>query len=423
MIASFMRKTRVNRKSLTRACVATVMLASIGGCSTISDWFADEEELEIRRLKPIEMQFEPQIVWQTDLGEGVDDYFSTLRPVYAYDKLYVAERHGVVAALNPENGERIWETNFAIFPDDGIWDSIARLWRSGASAKVSALNVGYNRVFIGTEDGKLMALNAESGELDWEVSLNGEVLAPPAMDEGILVVNTGAGTLFGLDITTGETLWETETDVPPLTLRGISAPAAGNGGALVGTPTGKLQVNIINSGLMAWEAAITAPAGATELERIVDVDTSPVIVGGTIYVVSYNGTLASVEMRSGRVVWKREYGAYRNISVQGNKLFVVDNNAYVYALDRRNGVELWSQNSLRGRLLTSAEPFDEYVVVGDNWGYMHFIEQETGKIVSRIEVGGDDEDEALFSAPLKVNDMIIATTRDGEVAAVKLPKP
>ena len=333
--------------------MALAISVTLSGCSTVSDWFADEEELEIRRLKPIDAKFTPSVKWDRDIGDGVDHYFSRLRPVYAYENLYAADRHGSVVAMNPENGDVLWERDFAVFEGDGWWDSIARLWRSGASARIGGISVADRLLFVGTENGVVMALDYETGETKWEASVPGEVLAAPSADEGILVVNTGAGTLFGFDTRTGEQLWRHEGDTPPLTLRGISGPVAANGGALIGTPTGKLQVNLLESGILAWETVIATPTGATELERIVDLDTTPVLFGGTIYTVSYNGTLAAVELRSGRIIWKREYGSYRNLSIEGNSIFVVDNNSNIYALDRRNGVELWSQGSLKSRSVTA----------------------------------------------------------------------
>lgn len=415
--------TTCGRKGRFARTISIALAASIAlsGCATVSDWFADEEELEIRRLKPIDAQFTPTVKWDRDIGDGVDHYFSRLRPVYAYDRIYTADRHGNVVALVPDTGEVVWERDFAIFNGEGMWDSISRLWRSGQSARIGGISVADKHVFIGTENGEVIALDADTGETTWEASIPGEVLAAPSADEGILVVNTGAGVLFGFDTRTGEQKWRQEGDTPPLTLRGISGPVASNGGALVGTATGKLQVNLLQTGVLAWETVIATPAGATELERIVDIDTTPVVYGGTIYTISYNGTLAAVELRSGRVIWKREYASYRNLTIEGNKIFVVDNNSNVYALDRRNGVELWSQNKLKSRSLTAAAPIDEYIVVGDNWGFLHWIDQESGEIVSRLDVGGDDEDDAIYAEPLNADGTIIAVTRNGVVAAITTP--
>ncbi len=409
--------TANSKKKLTLAGLLSFSLL-LSGCSTISDWFADEDELEIRKLTPIDAKFTPNLVWDQEVGDGVEQYFSRLRPAYDNNKIFVAERRGEVVALNPQSGEVIWEKNFAKFSEEGMLDSISQIWSSGESAKIAALTAAEDKLFIGTEDGVVLALNQEDGSLAWETTVKGEVLAPATLGEGVLLVNTGSGVLFGLDAQTGEQKWLSESDVPPLTLRGISTPAAGNGGAIVGTPTGKLQVNILDSGIVAWETAITTPAGATELERIVDIDASPLLYGGIVYSIAYNGTLAAVELRSGRVIWKREYASYRNLTLSGNQIFVVDNNSNIYALDRRNGVELWSQSSLKRRSVTAAEPIDDYIVVGDRWGFLHWLEQESGKIVARYSLGGDDEDEAVFVSPLKVEDNIIAVTREGKVAAI-----
>ncbi|MBT0585740.1 outer membrane protein assembly factor BamB [Alteromonas oceanisediminis] len=396
-------------------------IVTLAGCSTISDWFADEEELEIRRLEPIDAQFQPELIWDRDIGHGVDHYFSRLRPAVAYDKVYVANRHGDVRALDKETGKRVWARDFSIERDRGFLGSIFLFWTSGISAKISGgMTVVADTAYLGTEDGLVYALNAETGETKWQTDVRGEVLSAPAVDSGIVVINTGAGSLLGLSAADGQELWRYDTEVPPLSLRGISNPVATNGGAIVGTPTGKLQVNILESGLVAWEQVIATPSGATELERIVDIDSQPIVFGGTVYTISYDGTLAAVELRSGRVVWKREYASYQSVALVGNALFVVDNGSNVYAIDRRNGVELWSQGRLKGRNLTGAEPMGEYIVIGDNYGYLHWLEQATGTIVARFELGDDDEDEAVYVTPVADGNTVYATTRDGVIAALRV---
>lgn len=394
----------------------------LGGCSTISGWFTDDEELEIRRLDPIESQFEAQKLWSQHLSGGVDFYYSRLRPAVAYDKVYAASRQGIVAAFEQQSGKQVWERDFAIYQNDGWFSFVGNLWSDGVSAKISGgVTVIYESVFFGTEDGEVIALDANTGETKWRSSVRGEVIAAPAVDENVVVVNTSSGLMFALDSSTGEELWSYESDVPPLSLRGISAPIAANGGAIVGTATGKLVVNVLGTGQTAWEQTIAAPSGATELERIVDIDSKPLIVGPNIYVISFDGTLASVELRTGRVIWKREYSSYRRVNVDGNTLFVTDVNSNIYAIDRRNGVELWSQNSLKKRNLTSPEPVGNHIVVGDKFGYLHWLNKSDGAIVSRYDLGGDDEDEGIFAAPLAIGTTLYTQTREGELVAIEVP--
>ncbi len=411
-------------RNVKKALLPLLLVSTFGlsACSTISGWFTDDEELEIRILKPIDAEFTPTTVWDTELGDGIDRYFSRLKPAVAYDMVFAANRQGKVAAYSKETGKEIWHKNYAVFNHEGFTSSITNLWSSGVSAKIAGgLAVAYETLFFGTENGDVTALDVHTGEQKWSVKVKGEVLASPAIDEGIVVINTGSGLMFGLDAESGEQVWSYESDVPPLSLRGIAAPVAANGGAIVGTASGKLAVNILGTGQTAWEQPIGSATGATELDRIVDIDSKPLVSGGVIYVISFDGSLASVELRSGRIIWKREYKSYRRLTQAGNTLFVVDANSNVYALDARNGIELWSQGALKQRLLTAAEPVGDYLVAGDKWGFLHFFNQTDGKIVARVDVGGDDEDESIYSAPVVDGKMLYTQTRDGKLVAIQVP--
>lgn len=409
---------------MKKTLLGLLLISTLGlsACSTISGWFADEEELEIRLLKPIDAQFSPTTLWSKDLGDGVGDYYSRLQPALGYEMVFAANRQGRVVAFKQQSGKQVWSKNFARFNQDGLTSSITNLWSSGIAAKISGgLSVAYETLFFGTENGEVVALDVNTGKQKWLVKVKGEVLAAPAIDEGVVVINTGSGLMFGLDAASGEQLWVYESEVPPLSLRGIASPVAANGGAIVGTASGKLAVNILGTGQTAWEQVISSPTGATELDRIVDIDSQPLVAAGVIYVISYDGSLAAVELRSGRVIWKREYKSYRRLTALGNTLFLVDVNSNVYALDSRNGIELWSQGALKKRSLTGAVPVGEYLVAGDKWGFLHWFNQSDGKIVARLSIGDDDEDESIYSEPVVEDRVLYTQTREGKLVAVKTP--
>lgn len=403
---------------------AAILLAlSLGGCSTISGWFQDDEEQEVRQLPEITMEFETKVKWSESVGDGVENYFSRLSPAVGYGKIFAADREGEIVAFEPETGKEIWSTNVSRKSKESSITNLYGLFAGTVSAKISGgLTVAYNSVYFGTEDGVVYSLNHEDGSVNWQTKVPSEVIAEPAAESGILVVNTVSGTLLGLDVNTGEIKWQNDSDVPPLTLRGISAPAASAGGAIVGLANGRVRVSILESGLTAWEAVVAKPTGATELERIVDIDSKPLVFGGTVFIVSYGGSLAAIELRTGTVIWNREYASYRNVTIDGNRLFVTDNSSNIYAIDRRNGVELWSNGQLRKRNLTSATPVGDYIAIGDKFGYLHYFTQDEGKYVSRIVIGNDDEDEAIYGEPIYVDGIFVVQTRDGEINVVSTPE-
>lgn len=59
-------------------------------------------------------------------------------------------------------------------------------------------------VFFGIENGDVIVLDVEIGEICWEIIILGEVFVVFLVDEGILVVNIGVGVMFGLDMWIGE---------------------------------------------------------------------------------------------------------------------------------------------------------------------------------------------------------------------------
>ncbi|MBT1452374.1 outer membrane protein assembly factor BamB [Glaciecola sp. XM2] len=388
----------------------------------MSGWFSDDEEQAIRDLPDIQMEFVTQVNWDEDVGDGIQNFFSRLSPAIDNGKIFAADRNGTVVAFSPDDGDVIWEVDLGLPSNkSNLWNGYG-LFAGSLPAKIAGgLTTAYDSVLLGTENGEVIALNQEDGSIKWRTQVPSEVLAAPAADSGVVVVNTVAGILMGLDAQTGEILWRNESDVPPLTLRGVSAPSAANGGAIVGLATGRLQVSIIDSGLTAWEQVIAKPTGATELERIVDVDSKPLVFGGTVFVISYGGSLSAVELRTGQVIWTRDYAAFRSVTIAGNRLFVTDNDSTLYAIDRRNGVELWSSNALRARNLTEATPVGDYIVTGDKFGFLHWFTQDEGKYVSRLEVGDDDLDEGIYAAPVYQDGLLVVQLRNGNVSLISTP--
>jgi len=390
-------------KKLTAATLA-LCIATLTGCSS-SD---DEDELV---LPEIVNQFETKVVWQESIGDGVQHYFSRLTPAVYNDVVYVANREGEVEALSLENGDTLWRTDVRENP--AFWP-----WETSESAKLSGgILQAYGKIFVGSEHGYLTALDRETGEIIWRKTVPGEVLSKPAAGDGLIFVNLGSGKLLAIHPDTGEERWRYEQEVPPLTLRGQSSPTVANGGVLIGLETGKLNVLISENGYSAWSAEIASPKGASEFERLVDVDTQALISGPYAYAIAYNGNLAAVDIRSGNVVWKREYSSYRDLSMDSQYIYIVDSNGVVYGLDKVSGIERWSQPALRGWYLTGPTVAGKYLALGDQEGNLHWLDKESGELVSRE----DFDSSGFFIEPVVAGDKLILYTRDGEVSAVKIP--
>lgn len=395
-------------KKLIATCI---LVASITACSSTDE--EEEDSQAIAELVEIEQQFKPSVKWSKGLGSGVKGYFSRITPLVAYDKVYTANRKGDSYALDAETGQELWSVDLSDLEGTrGFFDGVVPALVNGGPV------AGINKVFYGTENGDVYALDSETGEMSWKSQVKGEVVSAPAIDSGILVINSASGILKAFNASNGEEVWNVVQDVPALTLRGTSAPVISSGGVILGTAAGELTVYILESGQQGWTAEVGEATGSTELEGVIDVDVKPLVYGDKIYAISSRGNLVSIELRTGRVLWKRKYSSYRNLAMKGNTLFLTDLKGHVYAINRNNGLERWSQLALTNRGVTGPLVDGKNIVVGDYQGYLHWLDIETGDFVARHYVDGS----GIYSTPSITKGVIYAQSRAGNLQAITSAK-
>ncbi|OLQ93940.1 outer membrane protein assembly factor BamB [Vibrio ponticus] len=383
------------KKLLNKALTTVAVISVLAGCAS------EEDTIIMAPVPQVDNEFTTSSAWRASIGDGVEQYFSKLAPAYAYGKVFVASRNGEVKALDPQTGDELWQIDL----ED---DVPARL--SGG------ISPAYDKLFIGSENGEVIALNQETGELLWRTSVQGEVLSAPATDDNLVMVHTSEGVLIALDQQDGEQKWAISTEVPTLTLRGTSAPTTISGGVFWGTANGRLAAAIVQRGQLIWQQPIGTPKGATEIDRIVDVDASPMLMGSTLFVVGYNGQLTAIDLRSGQPGWKRTYSSATDMANDGSRIFLVTDKDHLVAVDARSGTELWKNKQLEHRLLTAPKVMGDYLVVGDSEGYLYWVDRSTGEFVSMQKEGGD----GFAVAPVALDDGFVITTRNGNVKKLTL---
>ena len=130
------------------------------------------------------------------------------------------------------------------------------------------------------------------------------------------------------------------------------------------------------------------PEGRSELDRMVDVDASPLISGSEIYGLAFQGRLMSMSLRDGQPRWDSDVSGFLNLAEGLRQVYVVDEDDGVVALDQSSGEVTWQHELLAHRKLTSPLAYSNYLVVGDEAGYLHVMAQSDGRMLGRSKVGG-----------------------------------
>ncbi|AUR31128.1 outer membrane protein assembly factor BamB [Morganella morganii] len=382
------------RKTLLVGLVASVLLA---GCSS------EQDTIVMSPLPEVTSQFTPETVWDKSVGDGVGKYYSHLSPAWEGSSVYAADRNGLVKALDTDSGVEIWSVNLA--EKTGFLSADIPAMLSGG------LTVSGEHVYVGTERGTLIALNANDGEIAWTANAGGEVLSRPEVSDELVLVHTGNGLLQAFDTASGEQRWSLNLDTPSLSVRGESAPAVAMGAAFVGGDNGRVSAVMLGQGQIIWQQRISQTTGTTEISRLNDVDMTPVVADGRVYAIAYNGNLVAMDMRSGQILWKRDFGSVNELVLDGESLYVVDQDDNVYGLRAADGVTMWSQDKLLHRNLSAPEIFNGYLVVGDGEGYLHWLDTSNGQFVAQNKLNSS----GILSRPSIAGDKLMVQARDGRL--------
>ena len=226
-----------------------------------------------------------------------------------------------------------------------------------------------------------------TGRFAWRTQLTSEVLSRPRAAGDRVVARTLDGKLFGLDAGSGEVLWSYDGGVPSLIVRGTGSPAVVAGVTIAGFDNGRVTAVRSATGEVLWEAAVSDPRGVSEIERLTDVDTEPVVEGGAVYAASYERAVAAFEAETGRTLWRRPIASRSGLAADADLLYVADTRGAVHALDRASGATRWTQESLAGRGPAWPAVHGPFVAVTDSEGYVHWLRREDGRPAARTRSG------------------------------------
>jgi outer membrane protein assembly factor BamB len=356
-----------------RVLSALAASLALAGCASLSswiptipapsfDWFSSSKKPG--PLPEFKAAAGAQIAWQVSVGKAAPG----LAPAVTREAIYAAAANGTLVRVDPASGQTTWRIDAGRRLSAGV----------GADATL---------VVVGTDKGDVLAFTPEGKPL-WEARVTSEVVSPPTVAEGIVVVGSGDGRVFGLSGADGKTRWVYQRSNPPLTVRNYAGALANRGGLFVGTAGGKLLAMDLATGNLGWEGNVATPKGATELERIADVASLPVIDDRQACAVAFQGRIACFEIVRGTLNWSRDMSSLAGIVVDSRYLYVTDDRGAVHALDKTTGASVWKQDKLMQRRPGGPQLVGDYVAVVDAEGYAHLLDRNDGSLVGRVATDG-----------------------------------
>jgi outer membrane protein assembly factor BamB len=377
--------------------VGMVALGLLVACQTMGETFAGYYDaiFSSSKEKPAKLvNFTPNasvnVLWKERVGNSKPYVFS---PALDDGALYAADAKGAVTAFG-ENGRELWrnDTNRAL------------------SGGVGARS---DYIMVGTRKGQVVVLDG-GGQVRWITQVSSEVLAPPQYADGVVVARSGDGRIYGLNAADGSRKWVYQRGTPALTVRSFAGALVSRGAVFAGYPGGKLVALNLQTGALGWEGTVAQPRGATELERVADVTSVPVLDGTLLCAVAYQGRIACFDAARGTPLWARDVSSFSGLAIGGTTVYVTDDRGAVIALDKNSGSSLWKQDKLTDRRVSGPLVYRNYVVVGDLEGIVHVINRDDGSFAARISTDGS----AIVATPIALDNAVLVQTRKGGLFAI-----
>jgi outer membrane protein assembly factor BamB len=258
------------------------------------------------------------VAWDADSGHELWRYKTQpveSSPLLHGDRLFIGSWDNGVHAINAKNGRRIWR-----FQADNQVNTSAAYWRG--------------RIFIGSDSGTLYALSAKTGRLLWSSGSGTEFwYATPTVAYGRVYIGNTDGTMYVFGAKTGHLLW-----ARPLGSYIYGAAAVYRRKVFVGTYDGKFYALDAATGDVRWQIS----AGGA-------VHAAPTVMNGLVYyaVCSSCGEAAqrsvtrgpdatyAVRVRDGHRVWSFPAGKYANPVVSDGDRLYVTGRAHEFAFARK----------------------------------------------------------------------------------------
>lgn len=377
-------------KFILRALSLAVAL-SLAACAKVDE-----------NLKPVELvKFQETVklkkIWSHSVGAGHDRFYNRFRVAALNDRLYAADEKGLVTALDAAKGKSLWTHKL----DLGIG---------------GAVGAGGDLVLVGSQKGDVIALNANDGQERWRAQASSAILVPPQTDGETVIALASDGKLFAFDGKTGKKRWSYDHPLPVLTYRTQATPLLLDGQAYVGFDNGQLLSFAVADGQLRWATRVSQPKGRTELERVIDVDSSPIAVGPFVYTASANGRVVAVNRSTGRVTWGQNISTLFDIAGNDEAIFVSGADSHLFAYNANSGELLWENKDLHRRNISAPGLLGNYLAVIDEDDYMHVVKVSDGSFAARIKPPGSG-----FHSPLiTLGDTLLVFSDDGDLSAYRL---
>ena len=367
-------------------------------------------------------------VWTQSAGKGTDTRSDlTASPVVGGGMVFVLDAQAHVFAFRASDGRPAWDKELA--PKDGSdWPTI---WGLLGKANTVDPNQGMGggvayangRIFVTSGFGVVICMDAKTGKEIWRKDMRMPIVNAPVVTAGRIFFSTHDNHFYALAEDDGRQLWDHQGITEAAGILASTNAAISGETVVVPYTSGELFALRIQNGQVGWSDVLSRTGQVTALSQLDDIAGRPVIDRGVVYAISQSGLMAAFSINTGDRMWSRDIGGIQTPWAAGEYVYVLDNNARLLCLTRKEGKVKWIHQMPQyedadkkkdailwaGPVLVS----DKLIVVSSN-GYAQALSPYDGKLVGRVEIPG-----GTTIAPVVADGTMYIYTASAELVALR----
>ena len=309
----------------------------------------------------------------------------------------------------------------------------ARLWSRGISppadrpgdASGGGLAVSGGRLFVTTAFGELVTLDAATGAELWRQDLDAAATGAPTVVGDTVYVVSRDSRGWAIDVATGRVRWDVQGIPDGPGVDGGAAPAVA--GDLVFFPFNSAELVAVSraDGKPVWRAQVAGQRPGRVYARIIDITGDPVVAGDVVYAGNPSGRTHAFDRTTGERLWMAEDGAMSPPLVVGGSVFVVTDRNELVRLDAVTGARIWgtelpyyTRERPRRRQAVSAH-YGPILASGRLWvgssdGLLRAFDPVSGALVSTVPLPS-----GAASNPVVVGGVLYILSENGQLQAFR----
>ena len=353
-----------------------------------------------------------QIAWSRDAGAGSDRRSAlTSPPVASSERIFVLDADQTVRAFNLDSGSPVWSTDI---------ESGNRRDRIGIGG---GLALEDDRVIVSSGFGRVVALNAHTGDEIWTRDMDAPMTGAPTIKDGRIFVTSNNNEVFALALSDGTVEWSDQAIAEPARVLGSPSPAAVEDIVVVPYSSGEVIAYLASNGRRLWNDALSRPGRFTPISAINDIASRPVLAGGLVIVANQSGVTAAIDGRSGARIWAQSVGSTQAPALAGEYLFISSRDALLVAMNAGTGQVYWTtqmprwrdEDDQKGRL-SYAGPIlaSGRIVTISSEGEVLAFDPQTGTQLDSLDLR-----DPVYLEPIAVDGRLYVLTDDARLVAIR----